>query len=31
MEVDLEAVGDGVVVDACRQPAHVHQRVAVEP
>ena len=30
VQVDLEAVGDGVVVDARREPAGAHQRVAVE-
>src|SRR5262245_60093549 len=31
VQVNLEAVGDGVVVDAGGQPACLDQRVAVEP
>ena len=31
VQVDLEAVGDGVVVDPRRQPAGAHQRFAVQP
>ena len=31
VQVDLEAVGNGVVVDPRREPAGPHQRVAVEP
>ena len=31
VQVNLEAVGDGVVVDAGGQPARLDQRVAVEP
>jgi hypothetical protein len=30
MQVDLEAVGDRVVVDARRQPARAHERLAVD-
>ena len=30
MQVDLEAVGDRVVVDARRQPAGAHERLAVD-
>jgi hypothetical protein len=30
VQINLEAVGDGIVIDSCRKPAGADQRLAVE-